>query len=126
VNLRDFSFLTDENIHPAVVADLRARGCDVLDVREAGLRGAEDVALLQLAYSTNRVVLTHDRDFGGLSIARLEPLVGIVFLRPGHINPRFTIDTLNVLFGESLSIEPPFFVVAKRNNRAVTIRVRHL
>jgi predicted nuclease of predicted toxin-antitoxin system len=69
LNLRDFFFLTDQNIHPAVIADLRARGCDVLDVREECWRGAADAELLRLACSMNRVVVTHDADFGGLSIA---------------------------------------------------------
>jgi hypothetical protein len=44
VRLRDFPLLTDENIQPTVVAHLRSEGCDVLDVREGGLIGADDAA----------------------------------------------------------------------------------
>jgi predicted nuclease of predicted toxin-antitoxin system len=126
LRLHDFSFLTDENIHPAVVADLRAGGCDVLDVCEEGWRGEEDAALLRLACSLNRIVVTHDSDFGGLSIARFEPVVGIVFLRPGHIDPKFTIDTLHVLFEQDIEVSPPFLIVAKRIRGDVTIRLRRL
>jgi predicted nuclease of predicted toxin-antitoxin system len=126
LKLRDFSFLTDENVHPAVVADLRSRGCNVLDVCEEGLRGAEDTAILRLACSLNRIVVTHDADFGGLSIARLEPVVGIVFLRPGHIDPQFTIDSLKLLFEKDLDVHPPFLLVAKRCRREVTIRLRQI
>jgi predicted nuclease of predicted toxin-antitoxin system len=126
VRLRDFPLLTDENIHPAVVAELRMTGLDVLDVHESGLAGSDDVAILQLARSLNRVVVTHDRDFGALSIARFEPIVGIVFLRPGHIDPHFTIETLRSLFAENVELTPPFVLVAKRTGTAVSIRVRHL
>jgi predicted nuclease of predicted toxin-antitoxin system len=126
LRLRDFSFLTDENIHSAVVADLRAQGFDALDVCEEGWRGAEDAALLRLACSLNRIVVTHDRDFGNLSIARLEPVVGIIYLRPGHIDPKFTIETLHLLFQQDVEITPPFLVVAKRTGSDVTIRLRRL
>jgi predicted nuclease of predicted toxin-antitoxin system len=124
--LREFSFLADENIHTAVVAELRAAGSDVLDVRESGLRGSGDVDLLRLALADNRVVITHDKDFGALAIARSERLVGIVFLRPGHIDPRFTIQTLHSLFEINPELRPPFVLVAKRIGGAVTIRVRNL
>ena len=126
MKLHEFAFLTDENIHPVVVAELRAGGCDVFDVCENGLKGSEDAALLRLARSLNRVVITHDRDFGGLSIARLEPVVGIVFLRPGHIDPQFTIQTLRRLFEQDLDLAAPFLLVAKRGRNAVNIRLRSL
>jgi predicted nuclease of predicted toxin-antitoxin system len=126
LKLKDFAWLADENIHPDVIAELKAQGCDVIHVRSCNLAGADDLALLQLAYSQNRVVLTHDSDFGTLSIARLEPLVGIVFLRPGHINPQFTCQTLQVLFHQELQLTPPFVVVAKRTGDEVVIRVRNL
>jgi predicted nuclease of predicted toxin-antitoxin system len=44
------------------------------------------------------VIITHDKDFGTLSIVRGEPMIGIIFLRPGHIDPKFTQETLEVLF----------------------------
>lgn len=91
MRLHEYTFLTDENVHPAIVAALRTMGYDVLDVRESGWIGSDDVAILQRAHSLNRVVITHDRDFGAMSIARLEPLMGVVFLRPGHIDPQFTL-----------------------------------
>ncbi len=126
MRLHEFPFLTDENIHPAVIADLRAAGCDVVDVRESGWIGSDDVSLLRIACSMDRAVITHDRDFGALSIARLEPLVGVVFLRPGHIDHRFTIQTLRLLLSRDPEVAPPFLLVAKRTGNVVTIRVRNL
>ena len=78
MRLSDFGLLTDENIHPAVVAELRAMGFDVRDVCEDGLFGWDDSALLQLALSQGRAVVTHDSDFGALTVARMQPFVGIV------------------------------------------------
>ena len=53
MKLPDGGFLTDENIHAAVVEYLRKRGINVFDVKENGLRGSTNADLLQLAY-TNR------------------------------------------------------------------------
>jgi predicted nuclease of predicted toxin-antitoxin system len=126
VKLSDFGLLTDENIHAAVVAELRAMGFDVYDVRENELFARDDSALLQLAYSQGRAVVTHDSDFGALTVARLEPFVGIVYLRPGHIDPQFTIESLRLIAARDLELAPPFIVVAKRTANSVTIRVRNL
>ena len=104
MRLRDFALLTDESIQRQVAAHLRARGFDVLDVREAGLMGSSDVSLPQLAYSQKRVVVTHDSDFGALSVASMEPVVGLVFLRPGHIDAAYTIQTVDVVLSQELDL----------------------
>lgn len=126
MKLSEFGLLADENVQREVVAHLRGRGCDVLEVRESGLSKSDDTDLLRFASSQNRVVLTHDSDFGSLAIVRGEPLVGLVFLRPGHIDPHFTIDTLDVLLDRNLDLVPPFIVVASRSGDRVTIRLRNL
>jgi predicted nuclease of predicted toxin-antitoxin system len=126
MKLRDFPLLTDENLDPDVVASLRQFGFDVLDVVEAGLEGSTDVDLLRLAAAQGRVVVTHDADFGTLAIHQNEPLVGLVFLRPGHIDPQFTIQTIQTVLTTDPDVLPPFVLVAKRTGNKVTIRVRHL
>ncbi len=87
----DFPLLADENVHPEVVAFLREEGCDILSVSEQKRFGLPDIEALRLARKSKRVVLTHDRDFGGLAVLNVRPFTGIVYLRPGHINAEFTI-----------------------------------
>ena len=126
VRLVEFALLADENIHPDVVAGLRAEGRDVTDVRGCGLAGSDDAAIIEVARAHHRVVLTHDKDFGILAIARLQPLLGVVFVRPGHIDPRFTLETLRLLFDKNPETPPPFLLVARRAGNVVAIRVRNL
>ena len=101
-------------------------GFDVYDVRENELFGRDDSALLQLAHSQGRAVVTHDSYYGTLTVARLEPFVGIVYLRPGHIDPQFTIESLRLIAARDMELAPPFIVVAKRTANSVAIRVRNL
>ncbi len=126
MKLRGGRFLADENIHVDVVAFLRSDGCDVLDVKEAGLDGSDDLSLLRLTVAETRVVLTHDSDFGTLAMAAHEPITGIIYLRPGHILPEFTAGTLRVLFDQELDPQPPFIIVAARNGSRVKTRLRQL
>ena len=118
------SFLADQNIHADVVAHLRMQGFDVADAASVGLSHSPDDDLLRHAYGENRVVITHDRDFGRLAILSHQPLIGIIYLRPGHIDPRFTIETLDALMASFPTVKPPFVIVAERRGGTVRIRYR--
>lgn len=118
--------LADENVHPDVVASLRAQGRDVVTVVELGLIGAADLIVLRRAYADGRVVVTHDADFGALAVHSGERIVGIVYVRPGHISPRFVIEVLGSLDSSTVVVEIPFIVVAERHGDALKVRVRHI
>jgi predicted nuclease of predicted toxin-antitoxin system len=126
LKLRTFPFLADENIHPVVASLLRESGCEVTELRQAGMTGADDLTVLRLAYTQQRVILTHDSDFGTLAILRGEPIIGIVYLRPGHINPRFTFVTLMELLDRDFDLTSPFIITAEHRGGRVRIRVRLL
>jgi predicted nuclease of predicted toxin-antitoxin system len=126
LKLRDFPLLSDENLDPDVVAHLRQAGFDVLDVVEAGLRGSIDVDLLRLATPQGRVIVSHDTDFGKLAILQNEPLIGLMFLRPGHIDPQFTVATIQAVLSLDPEVSTPFILVAKRTGNRVIVRVRSL
>jgi len=120
-----FALLTDENISPEVVAALRDRGLDIQTAVELGLAGGADSALLRCAGSLNRVVLTHDVDFGLLAVRQGIPFVGVIFLRPGHISSAFVLEIIDTLRGAEIDASPPFFVVAERRGNRILIRLRN-
>ncbi len=126
MKLRGSRFLSDENIHADVVAFLRSEGCDILDVKEEGLNGADDLFLIRFSFAEARVVLTHDSDFGTLAMAAQEPIFGIIYLRPGHIHPEVTAGTVRALLDQELDPQPPFIIVAVRSGSRVKIRLRAL
>ena len=126
MKIRDFPLLADQNLHTDVVAYLRAEGFDVVDVGQAGLIGDTDAAILAHATAQGRIVLTHDADFGSLTIPQGLPFVGVVYLRPGHVGPQPTIDSIQQLLSADPDLQPPFIVVVKRTSTSVTIRVRQV
>ncbi|MBL8850812.1 MAG: DUF5615 family PIN-like protein [Planctomycetaceae bacterium] len=126
MKLRHFALLTDENLDPDVVQWLSDAGFNVLDVIRAGLQGTADLEILRLAASEQRVVVTHDADFGRLAILQGEPVVGIVYVRPGHFDPQYTIDSLTSLMGVDPELSPPFLLVVRRRGVQIDIRIRGL
>lgn len=122
----EFPLLADENIHPDVVKYLREQGKNLCSVMEEGLAGQDDLSILRRAYRENRVILTHDSDFGTLAILQGEPVVGIVYLRPGHIRGEFNIRVINALTCQPIDVQPPFVIVATFNRGSLQTRVRQL
>ena len=126
MSLSDFAFLSDENIHPAVAAFLRERGMDVVTVFDVGMAGGADALILETAFRADRIVLTHDADFGSLAVAAGKPVFGIVYLRPGHIQAAFTIRTLQAMIDAHLDLKAPFILVATQGQGKVRVRIRSL
>lgn len=56
-------FHLDEHISGGLATGLRRRKIDVTTAAEAGLIGATDLAHIEFAASSGRVVVTHDDDF---------------------------------------------------------------
>ena len=81
------SILADENVHIDIIGELRKVGHDVTTVADIGLIGAEDEIVLEAANRQNRILLTADKDFGG--VLEMGPLAGkgrILLLRYHLIN----------------------------------------
>lgn len=113
MRLAESPWLTDENIHPEVVAHFRSRGLDVLDVKEQGWHGRPDDEILDEAYRSARIILTHDGEFGTMALLGGRRVVGIVRVRPGHVRSEVTIGALDRLFALDLDPPPPFLVVVQ-------------
>jgi predicted nuclease of predicted toxin-antitoxin system len=75
--------IVNENVTGTVIHELRQRGYDILSVKES-MRGAEDASILHRAEVEQRLVVTHDKDFGELAFRyRLPASCGIILFRGG-------------------------------------------
>lgn len=119
-----FPLLIDENIHPEVVRSLAVDGGNIVTALDAGLGGQPDREVLRRAHSAGRVVLTHDSDFGALVILDGEPFTGIIYLRPGHMQPRFVLEMLRSIETSGLDVTSPFLLLAERRGARIRMRLR--
>jgi predicted nuclease of predicted toxin-antitoxin system len=58
--------LADENIHMDIIRRLRGNKYEVFSVRDAGLVGHKDREILEYSEEHNLILLSGDKDFGGL------------------------------------------------------------
>ncbi len=91
-------FLTDENIAKSVVDSLRKTGFNVKDIKEENLQGTSDKNILNLANNENRIIITHDKDFGNILYSTNIQHKGIILVRLKNQSPAKTAKILlNVL-----------------------------
>lgn len=124
MTFRNLLFLTDENIQPLVVSFLRNLSIDVLDVKEEKLAGKADSFLLEKAFDQKRIIITHDSDFGRLVALNKLPFTGIIYLRPGHVDPAKSIQSLSSIAEADIDFLPPFIIVAEHTGEHINIRYR--
>lgn len=72
------------------------------------------------------MIVTHAADFGRLMHVSSDTNTGIVFLRPGHIDYKMVIQTLQSILAAELEAQLPFMLVAERIGDDVKIRLRLL
>lgn len=57
-------FLIDANLSPRLASLLASEGHDAVAVRQVGLTDAPDNEIVDYAASDDRIVVSHDTDFG--------------------------------------------------------------
>jgi predicted nuclease of predicted toxin-antitoxin system len=90
--------IANENVAATVIAELRGRGHDVNSVKESN-PGTSDEAVLATAQTEQRLVLTHDKDFGELAFRYgLPATCGVLLIRLSGAGRQADIDqVLNVI-----------------------------
>ena len=91
--------LADENLHFEIVQGLRRESHEVFFVPEIGLAGQRDSVILDYAEKKKLIVLSGDKDFGGLiEFGTLWGRGKAILLRYHIINARKIVRDLNQLF----------------------------
>ena len=99
-------FLVDANFSPIIAALLNEAGHDAVAVRDLGLQDASDETILERARDDDRVIVSHDTDFGTLLAAQRRSTPSFILIRSA--DPLTTtqvaaliIDNLDVMFEDS-------------------------
>jgi predicted nuclease of predicted toxin-antitoxin system len=79
--------IANENVSGTVIRELRSRGHDVVSVKEV-MRSSSDSDVLRRAVQEDRLVITHDKDFGALAFRwGLPAASGVILFRLAGDNP---------------------------------------
>jgi predicted nuclease of predicted toxin-antitoxin system len=85
-------FVIDEDMPRSTGGILKQQGYDVKDIRDYGLRGAEDEEIYEFAQREQAVILTGDRGFGNILRFPLGKHFGIVIARLSNEMPTIKIN----------------------------------
>lgn len=91
--------LADENVHMEIVVGLRKQGFDLLTAVEAGLAGRKDQQILGYAEEHDLLVLSGDKDFGGLlEFGKMWGSGRVLLLRYQILNPQKIVRDIAQVF----------------------------
>jgi predicted nuclease of predicted toxin-antitoxin system len=95
--------LSDENVHADIVSGLRQEGFDLVTAVDSGLAGRKDIEILDYAEQHDLLLLSGDKDFGGLiEFGNLWGRGRVLLLRYQILNvPRIVQDIARTLHRES-------------------------
>lgn len=115
--------LSDENVHIDIITGLRQKGIHLVTAIEVGLSGRRDEDILEYAEKHEMLLLTGDKDFGGLiEFGRLWGRGRVLLLRYQILNLRRIVqDIVQVLQHESetLDMARPVVVVLSESGYRV-------
>lgn len=104
-------FLADESCDFAVVRALRAAGFDVVAVSEVMIRSV-DRDLIEQASREQRILITEDKDFGGLVFASYIDSPGVILIRfPGNLRQTLASTILQLVQDHGDNLVGGFVVV---------------
>ena len=96
-------FVIDEDMPRSTGRILKQQGCDVRDIRDYGLRGAEDEQIYEFAQKEQALILTGDRGFGNILRFPVGKHFGIVVAHFPNAMPTMEINRYLVKWFEDLS-----------------------
>lgn len=115
-------FLVDECAGQSVTQWLRKNGYDALSISEE-MAGATDDQVLEMAFKTDRILITNDKDFGEMIFRHNKPHRGIVLLRLEDERPANKIAYLeSLLNGHLADLENNFVVATEKIVRIIRVR----
>src|SRR3989338_10213674 len=105
-------FLIDENLSTAIAVYLRKNGLQAKAVRELGLRGEPDDAILNFADKQGWIIITGDIEFGKFFYEKLGK-ISMIVIRSKRQNIRATIEILEKLRQEKIfeNLSPKHYLV---------------
>ena len=111
--------LAAESIESEIIRALRAAGHEVADIKESS-PGIEDIEVLSRAAASEAILLTNDKDFGGLIYRDRLISSGVILLRFGKLEIKERIELLKTVLGEQEAKLTSSFAVVT----AVGVRIR--
>jgi predicted nuclease of predicted toxin-antitoxin system len=118
-------FLADQDVYAITIDFLKRLGHDVIPAAQLSLARAMDAALFRAAHEHGRILVTRDRDFGGLVFVQ-DLGAGVIYLRilpstqnavHSELERVLTLYSVRELQGSFIVVEPGWHRIRKLRPR---------
>ncbi len=120
------SFFADENISNVLIDWIRKNGYSVSGVKEENMQGTSDLSIIEKCFPSNKIILTHDNDFGKIIFTNPVSFFSIIYLRPGHFDGSFHIPTLKSILKHKELITKGTLIIGQHTANKIKIRIKHI
>jgi len=111
LNLKPLRFLADESCDYSVIRALRTAGYSVDAIAEIA-PSLSDEAVLELAVTENRLLITEDKDFGEWVFAHRHAMTGVLLIRyPASLRSTMVSGVIDLIGGHAPELEGSFTVL---------------
>ncbi len=111
MNTNQLCFLADESCDFSVIRALRSAGYSVKAIAEIS-PSLPDEAVLELAVTENRLLITEDKDFGEWVFAHQHAMTGILLIRyPASMRSSMVAAVIDLIGGHGSELEGSFTVL---------------
>jgi predicted nuclease of predicted toxin-antitoxin system len=114
-------FLLDMGLAQSTAAYLRKKGFDAIHLRDEEMQRSEDEDIIEKARTEERIILTHDLDFGRLIALSQSQFPSAITFRLDNMRPTFVNHYLDQVLAQSSS-ELEAGALVSVNERAIRVR----
>ncbi len=109
--------LTDQDVYALTVSFVRSLGHEVQTAAEAGLSQASDEQILEHCTKSGQALVTRDKDFGNLVVARGLASRGVILIRSSPARIEQAHRQLQAALGSLTALDDAFVVVEEARYR---------
>ena len=115
--------LLDQGLPPLTAELLRGQGIDAVHVSEVGLSRAEDLRIIELAQTSNRIIITLDADYHASIALTSAPPPSVIWIRVVNLRSSEYVEIIMPILNEYKDMLINGVLITIRSDRKIKTRL---
>ena len=115
--------LLDQGLPPLTAELLRGQGIDAVHVSEVGLSRAEDLRIIELAQTSNRIIITLDADYHASIALTSAPSPSVIWIRVVNLRSSEYVEIIMPILNEYKDMLINGVLITIRSDRKIKTRL---
>jgi predicted nuclease of predicted toxin-antitoxin system len=115
--------LLDQGLPPLTAELLRGKGIDAVHVSEVGLSRAEDLRIIELAQTDDRIIITLDADYHATIALTSVPSPSVIWIRVVNLRAAKYVEKIIPILNEYKEMLISGVLITMRSDRKIKTRL---